>query len=155
MTGGILSLIHPEQYLIGRTALLRLADQPELSGDPNAMIVALENWASPFSALSVIVNRVTPIHRDVQGRDSWLDMLVTYGPYDDCRMEFRSLGIRTVYSSGTIVALCGKVVPHSASDCRGERSCIAYYMRDNVHARVGVPAGSWMNVQFKAHVAHT
>ena len=147
LTGGILSLIHPEQYLVGRTALLRLAEQPGLSKDPVAMARILEDWTSPFNGLSVIVNWATPVHRDVQGRDSWLDMLVTHGPYSDCQMEFQSLGIRIAYSSGTIVGLCGKVVPHAASHCVGERACIAYYMRDNVHARLGVPASSWMDVR--------
>ena len=145
LTGAILSIIHPHQYIIGRSALLELARRPDAvsyMGDVNNI---LRVWASPFTALSIIVNRQTPIHRDIHGRDPWMDMLVTYGPYNGGQMELRSLGVRLSYESGTIVAICGKVVPHAVSDCVGERACIAYYMRDNVHARLNIPAGTWVN----------
>ena len=75
-----------------------------------------------------------------------MDLLVTAGPYSDCWMELRSLGVRLAYDSGTAVAMCGKVVPHAVSDCDGERACIAYYMRDNVQARLGLPAGTWTDI---------
>ena len=74
-----------------------------------------------------------------------MDMLLTYGPYHGARMELRSLGVRLSYEPGTIVAICGKVVPHAVSDCTGERAGIAYYMRDNVHTCLNIPAGTWMN----------
>ena len=144
--GGVLSLIHPEQYLLGRLSLLRMSESHDQTGTPEAMLEALEMWASPFTGISIMVNRVTPTHRDTQGRHPWLDILVTHGPYTDCRMEFRSLGVRVEYGSGTMVGVCGKAVPHGVSECVGERACIAYYMRDNVHARLGVPAGEWMQV---------
>jgi hypothetical protein len=60
-------------------------------------------------------------------------------------MELRSLGVRLSYEPGTMVAICGKVVPHGVSDCIGERGCIAYYMRDAVCACLQIPAGTWMN----------
>jgi Oxygenase domain of the 2OGFeDO superfamily len=146
IAGGVLSLIHPEQYLLGRLSLLRLAERQEDVRSPEAMLDALRIWSSPCNAMSVMVNRVTPTHRDTQGRDPWMDILLTHGPYTDCRMEFRSLGVRVDYGSGTMVGVCGKVVPHAASECIGERACIAYYMRDRVHERLGVPAGGWMNI---------
>ena len=145
-TGGLLSIIHPEQYLLGRMALLEVANRPEECSAPDDIMSALGLWASPFTGVSVMVNRVTPVHRDVQGRDSWMDLLLTVGPYTGCRMEFRSLGIRAVYDTGTVVGVCSKVVPHAASEWSGERACIAYYMRDNVHARLGIPSGTWMNL---------
>jgi hypothetical protein len=148
LAGGILALIHPEQYLHSRLALLRLAERLDNVRDPDAMAEALGMWASPFTGVSIMINRQTPTHRDTQGRDSWVDVLLTHGPYTNCRMEFRSLGIRVDYSSGTVVGVCGKVVPHAVSDCNGERACIAYYMRDSVHARLGVPPGNWMNTKF-------
>lgn len=146
LAGGILSLVHPQQYKIGRMALIQLVERPDVVGHLDDVRNILRFWAAPFSAASVIVNRQTPIHRDIQGRHPWMDMLLTYGPYQGARMELRSLGLRLSYEPGTIVAICGKVVPHSVSECEGERACIAYYMRDNVHAALQVPAGTWMNL---------
>jgi hypothetical protein len=145
LTGAILSIIHPDQYIIGRLALLELVWWPDSISYMSDVKNILKVWASPFMALSVVVNRQTPIHRDVHGWFPWMDMLLTYGPYHSTRMELRSLGVWLLYESGTIVAICGKVVPHAVSECSGERVCIAYYMRDNVHARLNIPAGTWVN----------
>ena len=145
ITGGILSIIHPQQYFIGRSALLELAQRPDCVCYMSDVKNILTVWASPYTGLSVVVNRETPVHHDVQGRHPWMDMMVTYGPYHGARMELRSLGVQLSYKSGTIVALCGKVVPHAVSDCTGEWACIAYYMRDTVHACLNVPAGTWMH----------
>ena len=145
LTGAILSIIHPQQYFIGRLALLELAQRPDSVSYMSDVKNILRIWASPYTCVSVIVNRQTPVHRNVKGRDSWMDMLLTYGPYHGARMELRSLGVRLSYEPGTIVAICGKVVPHAVSDCTGERACIAYYMRDNVHTCLNIPAGTWMN----------
>ena len=133
---------------LGQLSLLRMAERPNEIATPEAMRAALAGWASPFTGISVMVNRVTPTHRDTQGRHPWFDILVTHGPYSECRMELRSLGVRLEYNSGTMVGVCGKAVPHAVSECIGEHACIAYYMRDSVHSRLGVPAGGWMDVGY-------
>jgi hypothetical protein len=145
LVGGILSLIHPQQYVIGHMALLKVVERPDCVSYLSDVKNILRFWASPFTAASVVVNRQTPVHRDIQGQHPWMDMLLTYGPNQGARMELCSLGVRLSYEPGTMVAICGKVVPHGVSDCVGERACIAYYMRDMVHARLQIPAGTWMN----------
>lgn len=50
------------------------------------------------------------------------------------------------YDPRTVVGLLGKVIRHGAGEVRGERMCLAYYMRDKVHERLGFPPGRWMNV---------
>jgi hypothetical protein len=82
-------------------------------------------WASPFTAMSLVMNCQTPVHRDVHGCHPWMDLLLTHGPYQGCGMELPSLGIRLLYESGMAVGICGKVVPHAVSDCKGERACLA------------------------------
>jgi hypothetical protein len=146
LSGGILGLLHPQQYAIGRAAMLEMLYQPDMISNMDDTQRALTVWASPFTALSLVMNRQTPVHRDAHGRHPWMDLLLTHGSYNRCCMELRSLGIRLAYESGTAVAICGKVVPHAVSDCDGERACLAYYMRDSVHNRLSIPAGSWMNV---------
>lgn len=152
LIGGVLKIIHPELHEIATTALtsLRLS-QPTvrpwiLDGEDRRMEDVLDAWFHPFSAVSLMVNRATPCHRDVGGRNSWTDILLTMGEYEDGRLELPGLGVRLRYEPRTVVGLLGKVVRHGASEVRGERMCLAYYMRDKVHERLGFPAGGWMNV---------
>lgn len=75
-----------------------------------------------------------------------MDLMVTIGDYDLGRLELPGLGLRLAYNPRTVVALLGKVVAHGAAEVVGDRACLAYYMRNGVHERLGIPAGSWMNV---------
>lgn len=150
--GGILNIIHPHLYDIGQAAFALLRDpgdapEPWFSyGEYPRLARVLEEWTHPFSAISVMVNRSTPCHRDVNGRNPWLDILVTIGEYELGRLELPGLGVRLEYDPGTIVGILGKVVRHGACEVQGERVCLAYYMRDKVHERLGLPAGPWMKV---------
>ena len=68
ITSGILSIIHPQQYVISRSALLKLAQRPDCVSYMSDVKNILTVWASPYTDLSVVVvNRETPVHRDVQG----------------------------------------------------------------------------------------
>lgn len=110
----------------------------------NKLPTILKSWTSPFTALSVIINRETPYHRDNGSCHAWMDILLTVGDYQDGRIEFPGLGFRLKYDSGTLVALTGRLVRHGAN-FRGHRACIAYYMRQNVSEAVGAGTPSWMN----------
>ena len=145
LAGGILSIIQPELYEIGRNTLEKLLQNPELVDSPQDLLKALSIWYSPFSALSVISNRVTPLHRDMQGRPEWYDMLIALGEYDHGRISLPGLGLIYRYNPGTIMAFSGKVFQHGVT-CPGNRACLAYYMHDNVLERVGVPMIGWPNV---------
>jgi hypothetical protein len=146
LSGGVLGLLHPQQYQLGRAALLEMLYQPDVIANMDDTKVAMAAWASPFTAMSLVMNRQTPVHRDVHGHHPWMDLLLTHGPYQGCGMELPSLGIRLLYESGTAVGICGKVVPHAVSDCKGERACLAYYMRDSVHNKLRILAGTWTNI---------
>jgi len=146
LAGGILSIIHPELYKIGRNTLECLRQNPGLVDSPQDLLKALSIWYSPFSALSVISNRVTPLHRDMQSRPEWYDMLVALGEYNHGRISLPGLGLIYCYNPGTIIAFSGKIFRHGAT-CPGDRACLSYYMRDNVLERVGAPMISWPNVQ--------
>ena len=86
-----------------------------------------------------------PVHHDTKGRNEWIDVLVPLGEKDlTGTMIFPGLGISIRYNPSTIVGVAGKVVSHGAVFEGGERGCISYYMRNKVHERLGVPAGTWM-----------
>jgi hypothetical protein len=138
-----LSIIHPEQWKIGDTAISRLG--PVTMRDAHNLPGAIQDWIVPFSGLSVISNQETPLHRDVQGRQNWFDILATFGKYTEGRMELPGIGYQLEYNPGTIVAIAGKTVVHGVGKCNADRVCIVYYMRDKVHKQLGIPAGGWAN----------
>lgn len=146
LLGGILSIIHPELYHLGREAWSRRVELESGENDQADLLRLLHCWSIPFTALSVMVNRETPLHRDVNGRNPWYDLMLTVGEYRDGCMQLPGLGVELRYNSGTIVALCGKPIQHGVTSCDGDRGCIAYYMRDAVLDRLGLPAGTWVNL---------
>lgn len=142
LVGGILSVVQPELFDSGQEAFRRLAADPNTCDDPQRLKEILATWYAPFSALAVISNRSTPLHRDVGGRPEWLDLMLALGNYDNGRFAVPAFGYTFKYNPGTLIALSGKIFRHGA-ECPGDRACIVFYMRDNVLNRLGICAGSW------------
>jgi hypothetical protein len=144
LIGGILSIIQPLLFDMGVQALQALESDPELCDNPGRLREVLEFWHVPFSGISVISNRVTPLHCDTGGRAEWMDLLLALGEYDNGRFSVPAFGYTFKYNPGTIVALSSKIFRHGAT-CEGNRAAIAFYMRDNVLNRLGLPSGTWLN----------
>ena len=143
LIGGILSIIQPELYNAGWEALKKLSEDPGLCDKPKRLLEVLSTWYTPFSALAVISNQSTPLHRDTGGRPEWLDLMVALGVYEHGRFAVPGLGYTFKYNPGTIVAFLGKIFRHGA-ECAGDRACIAFNMCDNVLNQLGIPIGSWL-----------
>ena len=154
LIGGILSIILPDLYKLGCKALRNLVKNPSLTDNPVGLLCALKSWYTPFSAVSVISNRITPLHRDLQGWPEWFDMLIALGEYLHGRLSLPGLGLILRYNPGTVAAFSGKILQHGAM-CNGNRACIAYYMRDNVLEQLQEPHISWTNVQLYSDAAST
>lgn len=148
LIGATMSLIHPELYKAGRQAILTLCDSPEIVKEGKEILEVLPLWSSPFSGYSVISNRCTPLHRDNQSRKQWYDLLVTAGEYQDAQLSLPGIGTTFAYDSGTVVGLSGRVLQHGVSKHSGNRLCLAHYMRDKVHERLGIPAPGWMKLDY-------
>ena len=104
-------------------------------------------WGNPFSAASVISNRITKSHRDTFSRFEYMDILTSVGNFKDVYLHLESLGLWMELSPGCIVALCGKTLLHEVGTGEGDRVCLAWYMRNNVHASLDVSSASWMSWQ--------
>lgn len=141
LLSAVLSVIHPDLYRSGMDTMKRLHAQPDL-------VPALQHWTSVFNAVTVLSNRATPLHRDNHSRPQWYDMLTTIGPYEEAWLELPGIGLKLQYNSGTVMGFGGKVLRHGVPECRGERVCLAYYMRDKVHERMEVEAAQWMKIQY-------
>jgi hypothetical protein len=144
LMGGILSIVQPELFDLGVQALQTLESDPEICDNPERLRELLGIWHLPFSALSVISNRVTPLHCDTGGRAEWMDLMLALGEYDNGRFSVPAFGYVFKYNPGTLVGLSSKIFRHGAT-CKGNRAAIAFYMRDNVLNRVGLPTGSWLH----------
>jgi hypothetical protein len=142
LIGGILSIVHPKLYEAGKEAIVYLDEHPETVDRPVRLQQLLQLWSAPFHGLSVISNRVTPVHRDSNGGKQWMDILVALGDYTEGFLDLPGVGIRCEYLPGTVVAISGRVIAHSAG-CNGDRACIAYYMREKVQARLGLSQPDW------------
>ena len=94
----------------------------------------------------MIANWGTPLHRDPHSRSNWYDILVSVGEYKDCYLDIPTLSLKLKYSPGTIVAFSGHLLRHGVNKVDGHRCCFAYYMRDNIHNFLHVPATEWMMV---------
>ena len=99
-----------------------------------------------YTNISVIANRGTPLHCDPYSRLNWYDILVSVGEYKDCYLDIPTLSLKLEYSPGTIVAFSGRLLRHGVNKVDGHRCCFAYYMRDNIHNFLHVPATEWMTV---------
>jgi len=137
-----LRVMHPEQYFEGLRTFGML-DEAAFRLDLPFMPDALAQWSSVFTVLTVISNRETPLHRDVNSIPQWFDILGSVGDYKNGGMALPGLGIELMYDPGVMVAISGKIIRHGVPRVDGDRVCWAWYMRDAVHEYAGIPRGSW------------
>ena len=141
IVSAILAVIHPKLYDAGWETINHIMKTPEVCPQN-----VLSQWASVFSGVSIISNRMTPPHRDNGSRAHWYDTLVALGSYQNCNLELPGLGVSLEYSPGTVVGLLGMVLEHAVPMVKGDRVCYAYFMRDNVHDWAKVPCKDWMDI---------
>lgn len=144
--GAILQVIDPEMYAAGRDAIVRLSENPAVATNAEDLMDILRIWSTPFSALSVISNRATPIHIDTGARHACPDILLTVGSYTYAEMDLPTLGYRLEYRPNTVVVILSRAIPHGVQACEVDRVCIAMYMKDNVHSRLGVRPAQWVQM---------
>ncbi|KIM35995.1 hypothetical protein M413DRAFT_78802, partial [Hebeloma cylindrosporum] len=142
LIGGILSIVHPELYRTGRDLILQLDQNPDVVDRPIRLRQVLRLWTAPFQGLSVISNRVTPVHRDTNGAKESMDILVALGRYQQGTLKLPGIGLELRYDPGTVAVLAGRILAHSA-ECDGERACVAYYMREKVQQCLGMSCPGW------------
>lgn len=139
LLGAAVRIMHPSLYVSGIKAI-RGIHSGEIPVDKSeGLAEVLRFWSSPFTGLSLMNNRQTPLHRDSLGCNEWMDLLATVGPYTEGLLEMPGLGLEFEYRSGTVVGVSGRAVRHGAQ-ANGERLCYAYYMRENVMKAHGLQA---------------
>jgi len=137
----ITALVGPQQYDAGLAAVQLVKAGMHLHGThPN-----VDRWTSVWSGFSVIVNRMTFLHRDVGAAPMDYDLLVSGGTHQQCTLDVHELGSRLSYLPGTVVAIVGKVLRHGVKTWDGgERVCQAHFMKDMVHDRLEQSRPEWV-----------
>lgn len=145
--GGILSIIHPEQYRLGIQMLHALLAEADQIKNGELIPHLLQIWNAPFNVITMISNRLTPFHRDSGAASPWYDLLVALGEYANGRIEFPGLGQRFDYEPGTVVGMTARILRHGVH-CPGNRVCVAYHNKSCVMDSLGLARGTWMKTSF-------
>ena len=137
------ALVASQQYDSGQAAIQKIKDGKELDSlHPN-----LGYWHSIWSGFSLIVNRMTVFHRDPGASAPCFDLLISGGTHSDCKLELPDIGATLSYAPGTGVFVTGRVLRHGVKSWSGgERICLAHFMKDIVHDRLGQPRPEWTNI---------
>ncbi|KAI6097425.1 hypothetical protein EDD16DRAFT_1527593 [Pisolithus croceorrhizus] len=111
LLSGTLMVIHPHMYASGREVLIRLGADAQQRGDTD-MSSILPIWNLVYNSISIMANCTTPYHRDVNGQQQWLDMLIMVGHYVPLDFIIPILNLWFRYNPGTIIAMPGSVLEH-------------------------------------------
>ncbi|KAI0071628.1 hypothetical protein K474DRAFT_1606613 [Panus rudis PR-1116 ss-1] len=140
LVSGLLRIMHPDQYRMARDMMMRLARFQHLE-DP------LRRWPAIVTAIAMIANRESPLHRDSGAQHPWFDILVSVGDYSTAEFHMDSLGCIIPNPPGTAIALSGAAIRHGSAHADGSRVCYSFYMREDVRRSLGVPAAGWIRQQ--------
>lgn len=143
IAAAVLAVTHPAQFHAGISMMHKVKDNPDLLCQPGHFIHVLLTWCIPFSGVSIMANRETIYHRDIGGSPYWYDVLATMGRYTDTKFHLPSLNVALSYTPGTMIAIAGRVLPHSVDAVEvGDRVCFAWFSRDDVRTYLGIPEGT-------------
>ena len=134
---GIARIMHPEQYVMGMSMLRAMTRTSKFSQ-------VLPRWPSVFSALSVVVNRMCPMHREQKGDCRFFDILASCGQYTSTSLHLQPVGFQIPNGPGTVVGFSGKALRHGVGHADGDRTCIAFYMRESIRSCFRVRPCGWM-----------
>jgi hypothetical protein len=148
LLSGALAIMHPDLYMAGRTAFDNLRARLQSADNPHAsefmdMALLLQGWATVYSGASVMVNRSSPWHRDINSCPQWFDLLASIGDYCGINIDLPTIGASLPYGPRTVIAFCGKLICHWVLAGSGNRMCLAFYMWDNVHEAFQVNRSDW------------
>jgi hypothetical protein len=102
-------------------------------------------WPSVVSGISVIANRASVCHTDINGHKEWYDFLLTAGTYKECWFRLPDLGLQLEYLPGTVVALNGRILRHEVVEWKGgDRVCYAHWVRPTVLSALSAKVPSWV-----------
>ena len=138
--------MHPEMYRVGMETMKNLLMKAEANGI-GEIPEMVGKWENVYSAVSVMMNRETPYHRDHNSPGEAMDLMATFGEYSGTCMSILMLGKRFNYLPSTIMAFSRYLLWHGVNAVDGNRGCLAYYMHPAVMEWVRVRPPSFMRYE--------
>ena len=92
----ITALVGPQQYDVSLAAVQLIKAGSHL----HKTHLNVDRWMSVWSGFSIIVNRMTLLHRDVGAAPIHYDLLVSGGTHQKCVLDVCELGSRLSYPPG-------------------------------------------------------
>lgn len=122
-----LLLTHPSQYVAGVSVVADILADPDLT----RRAPDRQGWPSHvWQGVSVMINRITPLHVDAKGDPAGFDLLLAAGPAVHAELTVPELNGSFIYLPGTIVLLQGKQIKHQVKAwTAGDRICYAQWIR--------------------------
>jgi len=145
LLGGLTAIINPGVYRAGMECVKKIQSNPELIAKGEDLLQILRYWTSPYTTVSLISNRNSPLHRDNGGGYASMDLLISVGEYKDGWFQVPGLGYNVFYNSGTAIAIAGRVVVHGAR-AEGERLVWAQYLKENILGELDVHEPDWIQI---------
>ena len=141
LCNAITALTAPQLYDVGMSAIQEFREGRHHSAlHPN-----IDYWTSVWTGFSMIINRITPFHRDGGGAPTDYDLLISSGTHKGCVLDIPDIGLTVNYLPGTAVLLTGRILRHGVVEWKGgERICQARFIKDAVHDRFGLPRPDWV-----------
>lgn len=143
--GAVLSVINPNQYNSGISAIEGIRSNPEKVKKRDLLPDLLNIWTSPSLAMSLMSNRDSPYHRNNGGSYASMDMLVSVRNYKEGKFRAPGLGMDFWYSSGTVITFAGCVIRHGATS-DANRLCLSLYQKENVLLALDIPEPDWVHI---------
>ena len=141
LIGGILSVIHNDQFVRGHKTRRTLRNRPGLED-------LLRIWPSPFTAVQVINNRACPKHRDPGSSYSSLDIIATVGDFTGGTLSLADLRLELKQRPGTVTAILGHALHHEVNDWEGDRVSFVWFLKDDVAKGIRAVAPRWSYHKF-------
>lgn len=123
-------------------------DQPPVGSESwsrdNILQVA-RCWPGATPGISVVSNRASICHLDVNGYKRWYDLLVSAGTHTRCWFRLPDLNLDMKYLPGTVIALNGRILRHEVVEWEGgDRVCYAHWVRPTLLHTLSIPFPSWV-----------
>lgn len=137
----LLLLAHPSQYIAAVSVMEKLLVDKGL----NRRARNLHLWPScAWQGITVLINRITPPHKDSQGHPAGFDLLLSAGSTTTAKLKLPGLGATFSYQPGTVFLILGKQITHEVEAWgSGDRICYAHWLRHRSVKESAVGAIEW------------
>jgi len=106
----------------------------------NAYDTLKSNEPSIFHGRSVIFNRATDVHKDMNDPYANLTPLVTLGTYTEGHLVCPEIGVSLAYRPGTVTLVRGGMIAHGVRYTGGQRVCVAHFQHRTMLQAYDEPA---------------